>query len=375
MIPLFLDPREIARGGAEAELAPWAVEMLQHAAARIAADAQQTAAMADLHRCIFDSHEEIQPLTERFDPLFGDDAQLMHALLILDTLRLVRERQAARGAPPELAPQVNRRHGIAWLQRAFAQPGSISDEDWMPGWFRTVASGNLYRLGRLEFIPKRWAYPFRVYRHRRDATTVVLVEDGESFTEQGYLVGEPTWKATLQEDETAIIGMPISPLGHALREPIRLARDEWDLVLGQGQYVLDMHIPEHEPMTLDLLRDAMEQAEVFFPRYYPDMPFVAYTCDSWVFSPFLSEMLQPQSNILRWHREGYLMPAYGGVEWLLLFVFGSKEVDVATAPRDTQLRRAVLERLEQGLPLFCGLYMLLRQDLPRFGTQPYRTQA
>jgi hypothetical protein len=63
------------------------------------------------------------------------------------------------------------------------------------------------------------------------------------------------------------------------------------------------------------------------------------------------------------------------VEWLLLFVFGSKEVDVATAPRDTQLRRAVLERLEQGLPLFCGLYMLLRQDLPRFGTQPYRTQA
>jgi hypothetical protein len=42
------------------------------------------------------------------------------------------------------------------------------------------------------------------------------------------------------------------------------------------------------------------------------------------------------------------------------------------APRDTRLRRALIAHLEQGQRLCCGRYLFLREDLPRFGTQPYR---
>ncbi len=93
-------------------------------------------------------------------------------------------------------------------------------------------------------------------------------------------------------------------------------------------------MPEEGALTLDALRDALAQAEPFFDKYYPDRRFVAYTCDSWLFSPQLEAMLPPESNILRWQREGYLLPSDASGEWLLLFVFGSMTIDLATAPRD-----------------------------------------
>ena len=60
---------------------------------------------------------------------------------------------------------------------------------------------------------------------------------------------------------------------------------------------------------------------------------------------------------------------------MLEFTFGSAHVDPATAPRDTRLRCALLAHLEQGKLLYCGRYLFLRQDLDRFGSQPYRESS
>jgi hypothetical protein len=83
-------------------------------------------------------------------------------------------------------------------------------------------------------------------------------------------------------------------------------------------------------------------------------------------------MLPPESNIVRWQREGYLLPGDDDAESFLVFTFGSPTIDLATAPRDTRLRRAVVEHLAGGGQLRCGGYLLLRVDLGRFGAQPYR---
>ena len=144
------------------------------------------------------------------------------------------------------------------------------------------------------------------------------------------------------------------------------------MVLGQGDLVLDMHIPGEGALTLEILREALRQAEAFFDQYYPERPFVAYACDSWLFSPQLEAMLPPESNILRWQREGYLFPADDDEGSFLLFTFGSVTIDLATAPQDTRLRRAIIAHLAEGGELRSGRYLLLRSDLGRFGMQPYR---
>jgi len=47
-------------------------------------------------------------------------------------------------------------------------------------------------------------------------------------------------------------------------------------------------------------------------------------------------MLPSDSNILRWQREGYLLPNEEDRQSFLTFTFGAKTIDLATAPQDTR---------------------------------------
>jgi hypothetical protein len=227
----------------------------------------------------------------------------------------------------------------------------------------------------LSFYPWPGKYPFHIYAHKQTDTLVALATAGQRYTDEGTLVGTTTWEATFSETDTAIIGTPITPEGLALPQQVRLPRNEWQRAVSPGDPVLDMHVPAEGALTIDALRDAMTEAVPFFGHYYPNHHFVAYVCESWLFSPQLEAMLGPTSNIVRWHYEGYLLPSTNGAEDFLAFTFGSPTIDTATAPRDTRLRRAMIAHLEQGGTLCWGRFLLLRRDLERFGSRPYQQAA
>jgi GNAT-like C-terminal domain/N-acyltransferase N-terminal domain len=372
MTPPFLDARAIARNCAEASLDEAATQTLLDLAQRISADPDLRSVSSMVHHLVFETSEDYMAAISRADAAFGAEADLLHALFVLDSMRLVREKQQARGVPGEIARAVNQRHAVAWLNHAIAMHGHVGISDWIPGWMRTIGSGELYRLGRLEFVLRAWDYPFRVYANGQTNEVIVLAEAGQHFTQDGYLVGKTTWTSSLLETDDALIGSPISPGGYALPQSVSLSRSEWHIVLGQGDPVLDMHVPGEGALTLASLHNALTQAESFFNQYYPERPFVAYACDSWLFSPQLEAMLPTESNILRWQHEGHLFPADDDEGSFLLFTFGSTTIDLATAPQDTRLRRAIIAYLAGGGELRSGRYLLLRSDLSRFGTQPYR---
>jgi hypothetical protein len=321
-LPVFLDPHAITASAAEAGLAAAAIAELQTAARRIGADPGLRAALVAAYHAVFETEAQFEAAVADADAALGDDADAAHALMVLDSTRLVRERQGARGVPPSISRAVNERHGAAWLREAEAR-GRMAIADWLPGWLRLVASGNLYRLGRLEFVPQPFEHPFRAYRNQA-GDVVVLAEDGLRFSDQGYLVGTPSWESRLLETEQAVVGNPISPRGHALREKRRLPRAEWRQVLGPGDSVLDMHVPGEGALTLQAIGDALAQAGPFFERFEPGRRFAAFTCDSWLFSPQLEELVGPDSNIVRWQRSGYLLPDEGGTEDFLTSPLGRR---------------------------------------------------
>ncbi len=129
-------------------------------------------------------------------------------------MRLVRRSRRARGVSPDISRAVNRRHAVAWLNEAIERTGSVGLANWMPNWFRKVGSGDLYRLGRLEFMIESYGYPTRTYTNIRTGEVVVLPKEGLSFTEDGYMVGQTTWTTTLTEADDMVVGSPISPRGH-----------------------------------------------------------------------------------------------------------------------------------------------------------------
>ena len=257
--PAFLDEQAIARNGADAGLDAATIQTLREFARRISEDPQLQLVANAAHHAIYDTDTDFTEAVRVADTAFGREAGVLHALLVLDSLRLIRERQAARGVPPSFALATFQRHAGGGLRMAEAR-GTIGSVDWNPGWLRTIVSG-LYRLGRLEFVPTTLAHPQRVYRHVRTDEVVALAEAGEPFSDEGVGVGTHTWVSTLVETEDAIVGTAIHPHGIALRQLVRLPRDEWRLVLKPGDPILDLHVPDAEPLTIDALRDAQHAGD------------------------------------------------------------------------------------------------------------------
>ena len=262
----------------------------------------------------------------------------------------------------------------AWRYRNFA-------------WIWRHLSCELFRLGRLQFMLLPFEGRVTALRKRASTEILLLADPAVRLRADGYALGagrresgapaseEETggWLPVFEECADGWRGNPVSPYGYALKEEIFLPSAEWEVALRQGDTVLDIHIPPTDPFKVEDCRDSLRQAYAFFARYSPERPIKASFCHTWFFTPQLQQLLPPESNVVRFQREFYLFPFAGGPGFLWTFVFGEKITDPAAAPRDTSLRRAVLDWLAAGKELF---------DLPGvafhapegWGSQPYMSK-
>lgn len=385
----FLSPTSIRQHAAAGGLEQSIIAQLIALAEKIGADPTLQSCAQQLFAQTYQRAEiTIEPSPET---LLGAEANKLYLLLAVDAVRQLRVAQHARAVPVAITQEACGALLTAARRFAGIHGGQAGIEDWvLRHWFRTVASGNLYRLGRLEFIPDTFDGNVRVYRHRQSGRVQALAEDGVRFTADGYLPFEfdaetvrhygwshtknieDAWIATIIESKESVTGTPVTPAGYAIPATLRLAKTDWELVLRNGDTVLDMHIPNFMPLRLDLLHDSLRRALDFFPRYYAERPFKAFACSSWVFNTQLEEMLPAESNLLAFQRQGYLFPLPSDGADGLYFIFGEWLLDLENAPQDTQLRRAVVKHLRAGQKLRSGGFLLLPDEIERFGREPYR---
>jgi hypothetical protein len=245
-------------------------------------------------------------------------------------------------------------------------------------WLRNHMRGELYQLGRLQFQFGGFAPGFHVFRHRRTNRVIALAGDGLRFRGDGQLDGaggvvDPNgaWVSRLELGESCIHGYPVSPEGACQRAEVALSSADWQPVLSPGDPVLHLHIPAGSPMEFDACGQSLHQALRFFPQHFPQRPFVAFACSSWLLDAQLERMLPSSSNLVRFLREMYLLPARSSGAGTLERVFGASTIDPQTAPRDTTLRRAIADHLLAGGHLRGARCFLFPSDLD-WGSQLYR---
>ncbi len=243
-------------------------------------------------------------------------------------------------------------------------------------WQRHHAVGILHRVGRFEFMLRPFAKRVRVYR-RADGTTVALAEGGQEFTAAGNL--DPGVEAPdgfvsppLDEVDGVVTGTVMNPNGHGVRGTVALDLREWSLVLQGGETVLEMHIPSGGNMHLETCLASLHEATAYFRRYFPEQPFHAIVCASWIFDPHIEQWWRPDNNMSAFQHELYLYPWPSGGRDGLYFIFGDQEVDLATAPRDNSLRRAMIDHLTGGGRCRVAGMFVLTADLADLGGQLYR---
>lgn len=243
-------------------------------------------------------------------------------------------------------------------------------------WLRLYTQGELFRTGRMEYMVRPFRGQLRAFRHKETGHVVALATEGVRFAADGFIDGGETpdpegWVSTYSEDGAGYIGYLISPAGVGENRRVRLGKTDWSLALQPGDPVLDTHIPSGGNMTPEACEDTMRQALEFFPKYFPERPFVGFACGSWILNPELAQIYRPDSNMILWQNELYLYPIPTGNRIGLYFLFGQDDVDFATAPRDTSMRRAVLDHLQSGGRLIAEGMFFLTEDMDKYGTRPY----
>ncbi|HEX7303784.1 acyltransferase domain-containing protein [Lentzea sp.] len=121
---------------------------------------------------------------------------------------------------------------------------------------------------------------------------------------------------------------------------------------GDGD-ALSLHIPDSGPLTPEAVDASLAEARAFFPRHFPDEPYTAFACGSWLLDPQLLEYLPAESNIVRFQRRFDVEPyeAPEGIDAdveVLRFVFRTLTTPLDRLPRRTVLQRAVVDHLQAG---------------------------
>ena len=166
------------------------------------------------------------------------------------------------------------------------------------GWLILHIRGRIFKLGRLQFEPK-----------------------------------------TLKERDLA----PVELLGLDLKE---------------GDLILGIHVPRGGKLDEAACLESFERAKEFFPKYL-NYNFKAFSCFTWLFDPAFSQLLPPESNIIKFQNLFKRFPggeSYGGLDYL--FVNITKE-NIKDAPTDTYFRKKIVEHiLSGGIMQWAGGYRM-----------------
>jgi len=380
--PPFLQPQRFAEVRRYIELAPEADAALAQAALRVRQDPAFEHLAWHMHELLHRQRDYDAGQIRNWpslEPQLGHLAGTFYLLLALATVPIVRDIHRQMGIPEHITRNTCRhfRSPIDFYRTLHDGRWGYSNRTIY--WMRHHTAGVLFGVGRMEYMVRPFGGRVRVFREQETRKVVALAEAGQVFTPQGYIdagVEEPVeggWVSDLVEGPGAVTGCPIAPHGVCIQETVRLEADRWHCVLQPGDPVLDMHIPGGGGMTLDKCRESMQEALEFFPRYLPDRPFKGFACGSWILNPELEHIYSPDSNMVLYQRELYLFPMASWPRAGLYFVFGDEDIDPQTAPRDTSLRRALLDHILAGGRLRVSGMFFLTEDFVRFGTQVYRS--
>lgn len=222
-----------------------------------------------------------------------------------------------------------------------------------PGWLHYHIHANIFHFHKLSFKPSIYNWHFRAYKNHRTSEIISLLGSG-NYRGDGLVDGinditDPeAWTAALEIDKDRATGHPVTKNGRAVRKPITLYLNEWEPVLVPGDNIIEVHIPGRSKLTEEECARSYSQALEFFRKRSPEIDFKAFTCWSWLLDPGLAEILPAESNIVQFQRPYHRLPIPGGASQAYDLVFWNSNIDLTKAPRDTALRRGIIDYVAAG---------------------------
>ena len=257
-----------------------------------------------------------------------------------------------------------------WLQAHHRATGKwgFSERSWLNNHFNF----KIFRLGRLQFMPLESQIPALLYTNGSAYT--LMAPDGFDYRADGQAQGtcgivDPSgFTSYVKQTAEGTKGFAIDRRGAVQSTPTTL-NHSWTLVCAPKTPVLDVHIPEGEPLDIDACLASFQFAISFFATHFPEKKFAAFSGNSWLLGQPLIDALPPQLNLPRFQQLFYIAPLQDGMEPTIERVFGHghRPASAQEAPANTTLQRAVRDLWLQQKEFYgAGGLIPIKNDVPQY---------
>lgn len=157
-------------------------------------------------------------------------------------------------------------------------------------WIQRVIHSQLVHIDRFKYdLPGQYSKGIRIYGNA--AGEQVALADGTELHRSGAMLGtagledtEGSFTANITETRTTVEGHPIAD-GFVQREKTKLDKNEWKLLFAPTDNVLGIHIPPGGGFNKEIMDRSFDRAKEIFRKCYPDYPFKAFHCRTWLLAP------------------------------------------------------------------------------------------
>lgn len=294
----------------------------------------------------------------------GLDYDFLHLFAAIPTIPDSVKFFSDRGVPEEIIDATLREYDYCFEMR-LESIGRIAFDRGRLGWIGHVIKNELIRVGRFKFeLPVKRVKGIRVYKNKNE--DVLVLADGLHIHRNGRILGSVasedeigSFVAEIEEDEKEISGFPVVD-GDVNREKITLSKDEWELCLSEDDPVIPIHIPRKGDFERETVESSYETMRLLMEKCFPDMPYKAFHCKSWIMSRDLRKVMKPESNILAFQSKFIHYPIKSDGTWIFGWVFtGEGGIEnLENFSEKTSLQRNVKELYKNGGAIYddCGFF-------------------
>lgn len=186
------------------------------------------------------------------------------------------------------------------------------------------------------------------------AHDILLHRDGFALGSLHFEDEEGAWSANVEETENAWIGHPFRADGYVDKEKLELPKSDWEKVLQRHDPVIRLHIPAKGKMTPEMIDRTLEATKKFAAKHYPEYDYKAFACNSWLIDPQLDELLDKESNIVKFRQRFRSLNHKSAGKGIFNFIFNKADMnfELQDLPEDTSLQRGLKKHYMDGKAIY-----------------------
>ncbi len=313
-------------------------------------------ALEDRENALSDIRGLIMPKSPDGAPDVAYD--LLGALAAMSQIPYAYENMKKRNLPKDVIQNTLLRieYGIStYTERHNGNIGYSSLE-----WNQRAIDGKIFRVGRLEYdvlFPLNAKVCVFENEHGENiplATSVSVHKSGFALGSRHFEDTDGSWTAILEEDAVSWSGYPYDERGYIKKEKIVLSKNDWRIVLSEGDPVIGVHIPAERNLLASEVDESLKMADEFFGKYFPEWKYKAFYCCSWMMDPQLDIMLGPDANITKFRRRFRPLTCKSSGNAVFNFIFKKADMNfsIDELPENTRFERALKEHYKSSKAIY-----------------------